>query len=215
MSQRDLGAEQTRKSGPQTVTEPGRDSHATDVAPRFSAAVLEALFNSGPGLSWNTRLVGGAREPLYTPAAEGRPACIYYTRDYFRSALHEVAHWCIAGRARRQREDYGYWYAPDGRSAKQQTLFLRVEEKPQALELLFCAACGHDFFVSTDNLGGVDGDRAAFERAVFNRASGWLKTGTPPRAHLWLDVLAGHYAAGQRPDVDTLNRVFRVFSSSS
>ena len=36
--------------------------------------------------------------------------------------------------------DYGYWYAPDGRNAEQQSAFYSVEVKPQAIEALFCEA---------------------------------------------------------------------------
>ena len=51
---------------------------------------------------FNTRLEGGAEEPLYLPTTSHDPARILFTRDYFASALHEVAHWCVAGEARRQ-----------------------------------------------------------------------------------------------------------------
>ncbi len=47
---------------------------------------------------YRTRLCGGAEEPLYRPAgAEGGHHSIIFTRDYLSSALHEIAHWCIAG----------------------------------------------------------------------------------------------------------------------
>src|SRR3546814_2809228 len=54
-----------------------------------------------------------------------------------RRASDLVAHWCLAGAARRRQDDYGYWYAADGRDLEQQHLFEQVEVKPQALELLF------------------------------------------------------------------------------
>ena len=47
-------------------------------------------------------------------------------------------HWCLAGTRRRQRVDYGYWYAPEGRDEAQQAAFFAVEAAPQALESLFC-----------------------------------------------------------------------------
>ena len=81
-------------------------------------------------------------------------------------ALHEVAHWCVAGPRRRCLDDYGYWYAPDGRDAAAQAEFLRVEVRPQALEALFCAACNHPFRVSLDNLDGDPGDEARFAADV-------------------------------------------------
>jgi len=81
---------------------------------------LESVFNALFLPTYGTRLVGGADEPLYLPAKHGKPHTIYYRDDYTSSALHECAHWCIAGPERRQLEDYGYWYAPDGRSREQQ-----------------------------------------------------------------------------------------------
>ena len=62
--------------------------------------------------------------PAQQPGALNR---IVFTHDYFASALHEVAHWCVAGPERRRLTDYGYWYAPDGRTEKQQMEFERVE----------------------------------------------------------------------------------------
>src|SRR5690606_38179118 len=61
-------------------------------------------------------------------------------------------HWCVAGDQRRLLHDYGYWYAPDGRSPEQQQKFEQVEVKPQALEWIFNRACGVKFRVSADNL---------------------------------------------------------------
>ena len=85
----------------------------------------------------NTCLLGGYPEPEYLPADASHPHHrILFTRDYFRSALHEVAHWCVAGPERRLMPDFGYWYAPDGRTAEQQRTFESVEVKPQALEMI-------------------------------------------------------------------------------
>src|SRR5699024_8041815 len=92
---------------------------------------LEVLFAKCFYAEHQTLLVGGASEPLYTPWSGKEPAKVYYTRDYFRSALHEIAHWCIAGAQRRQQTDFGYWYAPEGRDAKQQANFEQVEVNPQ------------------------------------------------------------------------------------
>jgi elongation factor P hydroxylase len=160
----------------------------------FVARDLEVLFDRTFMVRWQTRLRGGAEEPLYRPAGQGIPAEIRYTRDYFRSALHEVAHWCIAGERRRRLQDFGYWYQPDGRDSVTQRRFLQVEEKPQALELLFCAAAGHAFSVSLDNLDGDSGDVGDFQRAVRGRALALLDSDRlPGRARLWMDCLASHY----------------------
>lgn len=185
------------------------------VNPDFSVTELEALFWERLGQLWHTRLVGGAHEPLYTPPRGAEPALIRYAHDYFRSALHEIAHWCIAGPERRLQQDYGYWYAPDGRSPGDQALFLQVEEKPQALEWLFCAACGHDFCVSLDNLdGGGGADVADFEARVRARALNWLEQGSmPERARRWIDALAEHYQTPPGLAPDRLDRVFKPLPS--
>lgn len=119
---------------------------------------------------FRTCLEGGAEEPLYLPAGENSSARIIFTRDYFSSALHEVAHWCVAGEHRRTLPDYGYWYAPDGRSSEQQAEFERVEVKPQALEWIFSVACGIRFRVSADNLTSGLGASGGFKAAIANQA---------------------------------------------
>ena len=83
-------------------------------------------------------------EPYYQPATgECDMHRLFYRSDYFASALHEVAHWCIAGERRRQLADFGYWYTPDGRSPQQQSAFEAVEAKPQPLDWFFSLACGY------------------------------------------------------------------------
>ncbi|MCH8543126.1 MAG: elongation factor P hydroxylase [Alcanivorax sp.] len=168
--------------------------------PRHRAEDLELLFAQTFAERYQTVLCGGAEEPLYQP---GSPHRIVYTRDYFRSALHEVAHWCVAGAARRQQVDYGYWYAPDGRDAVQQRAFEQAEVKPQALELLFCEACGHPFTVSLDNLNGnldglsdddaQGGGSEAFARAVTAQAAVYRTQAAQQRWARWVSVLRAHY----------------------
>jgi elongation factor P hydroxylase len=140
--------------------------------------------------AYHTRLVGGFDEPFYLAQRGSAPAEIRFTRDYERSALHELAHWCVAGEARRQRDDYGYWYAPDGRTDAQQQEFFRVEVAPQAIEKHFCRALGIPFEVSVDNLGNsaVEGVEA-FRAAVDARAARYAGQGLPARARLILRCL--------------------------
>ena len=154
---------------------------------------LEVLFDECFAKQFNTQLVGGAAEPYYCAPHEGNPAEIHFSHDYFRSALHEIAHWCVAGDERRQRNDYGYWYAPDGRNAEQQREFEKVEVMPQAWELLFCAACGHPFRVSMDNLDNSPSDVSDFEKAVFEQAKTLLRTVPRGRGWQWVQMLALHY----------------------
>ena len=130
-----------------------------------------------------TRLVGGFPEPFYQAPSGKAPAEVQFTRDYERSALHELAHWCIAGAARRLHDDYGYWYEPDGRTGSQQQLFFKVEVKPQALERHFCDALDIAFDVSVDNLENIDIDGVeTFKRDVERQYTHYASTGLPERA---------------------------------
>ena len=91
---------------------------------------IAGCFNARFGRCYQVRLIGGAQEPLYLPAAGVDRAIIRYTRDYARSALHELAHWCLAGVRRRGRVDYGYWYQPPPRSPDQQQRLRRERRSP-------------------------------------------------------------------------------------
>jgi elongation factor P hydroxylase len=157
---------------------------------------LETVFQRCFAVSQNTQLVGGAAEPLYLPADKpGTAHRLYYREDFAASALHEVAHWCIAGSARREQVDFGYWYAPEGRSASQQCAFEAVEVRPQALEWLFSVACGLRFRVSVDNFG-ADGslpDSAAFCLRVAEQARRYQQQGLPSRARVFRDALATEF----------------------
>jgi len=160
---------------------------------------LERIFAATFLDGWNTELVGGGDEPVYLPAAGDHSRHrIIYREDYFSSALHETAHWCIAGEARRALVDFGYWYQPDGRTRHQQRAFERVEVKPQALEWLFTTATGRPFRLSTDNLQGDDpqsrGASPGFVAAVERQARDWcVAGGLPPRGALFIRALADHY----------------------
>ncbi len=166
---------------------------------------LERVFAECFYRDYATVLVGGAPEPLYLPASEaGGVHRIHYREDYFASALHEVAHWCIAGERRRGLTDFGYWYSPDGRTAEQQRAFERVEYRPQALEWHFARACGYRFRVSADNLDGLalstdDGD--VFKRQVQRQAVYWQSHGLPRRAHCFVTALRKAFspATGHTP----------------
>ena len=158
----------------------------------FDCSRLVAVFDDCFGVAENTVLAGGAEEPLYQPADENNPRNrLLFREDYFASALHETAHWCIAGAERRKLVDFGYWYAPEGRSAGQQRAFEAVEVKPQALEWLFSLACGYRFRISVDNFGdqGELVDSANFRHAVAAQARLWQETGLPSRAARFFSAL--------------------------
>lgn len=155
---------------------------------------LESVFFGAFGTSFNTVLVGGAVEPLYQPSETNtRPHTIFYREDYPASALHEIAHWCVAGEERRKLIDFGYWYQPDGRTAEQQSAFERVEIKPQALEWVFSEAVGLKFSVSADNLSGETGASEDFVQAVCRQAEHWCVQGLPSRAGQLADALLAEF----------------------
>jgi elongation factor P hydroxylase len=92
------------------------------ISARLHYQDLIHLFNQTFAESENTHLVKGQSEPIYLPANDQvNYHRIIFAHGFFASALHEIAHWCVAGQARRLLEDYGYWYCPDGRNMQQQT----------------------------------------------------------------------------------------------
>ncbi|HSP58943.1 MAG TPA: elongation factor P hydroxylase [Halomonas sp.] len=157
-------------------------------------ALFDGLFQS----SYKTCLIRGGDEPLYLPADDTTPFHrVIFAHGFYASALHEISHWCIAGARRRQWEDYGYWYLPDGRDPAEQQDFEGVEVAPQALEMLFSFACGLTFNVSVDNLGGdVEVDRDAFRARVEARAARYQRDGLPVRAAALERALQAFYHQG-------------------
>ncbi|MDN6180765.1 MAG: elongation factor P hydroxylase [Halomonas subglaciescola] len=164
---------------------------------RFTLGDIVALFDGVFAQTYQTRLIRGGDEPLYQPADSDTPYHrVIFARGFYASALHEISHWCIAGEARRRREDYGYWYLPDGRNADQQRAFEKAELAPQALESLFTAASGREFNVSVDNLDGdAEVDRTAFAAKVQARAQRYLEEGLPARAAAFRQALCCYYQA--------------------
>lgn len=160
-----------------------------------SSIQLEQVFEDCFGTDFNTRLCGGADEPLYEPATcAAQVHTIYYREDFFNSALHEIAHWCIAGTARRGQVDYGYWYTNDSRDEATQRNFELVEVRPQAVEWHLALACGRHFAVSLDNLTGLEHRRQAFAQSVAQQASDFLSAGLPARAEWIRDALVLAFA---------------------
>tara|TARA_A100001037_G_C15007793_1_gene570212 strand:- start:539 stop:1021 length:483 start_codon:yes stop_codon:yes gene_type:complete len=131
-------------------------------------------FNEMIGLKYDVKLVGGGDEPRYLPSAEGSISKIIYTQNYIRSALHELAHWALAGQARRALDDYGYWYESPPRPRAQQEKFFSAELRVQALEKIYCDILGVRFSVSSDNVGT---DCSEFSNRVANLAYVWSRNG--------------------------------------
>lgn len=177
--------------------------YACDSMPNF--AQLTWHYNEAIQVDWlmtqfnawfvhrNTVLVRGEHEPEYFAATDHHPAKIVFAHGFFASSLHEISHWCVAGKKRRQLNDFGYWYAPDGRSEQQQAAFEQVEIKPQAIECLLTLMCGKQFRVSQDNLfADFDTSNSRFADDVKQQAIQFWQTGDklPSDAKLLLKNLA-------------------------
>lgn len=185
---------------------------AVKFSPEYDCRDLVTIFNNTFTASYHTVLQGGGHEPLYTPSVDEHPAKIVFAHDYFSSALHEISHWLIAGATRRQYEDYGYWYCPDGRNQQQQAEFERVEVSPQALEWILSKACGRRFRLSLDNLTGESGDSESFARAVLQRVQRYAQEGLPNRAELMRHALCQYYSTPLELDPEdfTLKEVYNL-----
>lgn len=155
---------------------------------------LIALFNQLFSDSEQTILVAGDDEPIYLPLSAEHPKNrVVFAHGFFASALHEIAHWCIAGADRRKLTDYGYWYEPDGRTADQQLNFAKVEAKPQALEYLLSRAAGHRFVISLDNLSGEEIDITPFKQAVLSEIQRFQQQGVNSRTEKLINALSDFY----------------------
>ena len=161
-------------------------------------AWLITLFNGLYGTApMPTLLAHSIGEPEYFAPTADTPARIAFAHGFFSSSLHEISHWCVAGRTRRQQDDFGYWYCPDGRSAHEQALFEQVEIKPQAIECLLNLALARSFAVSVDNLNATfDTTASTFARDVYQQASAYLQSPQtlPPDAQrlIWIFLDIAH-----------------------
>lgn len=160
----------------------------------YKANEIMAAFDNCFLASHNTRLIKGDDEPLYQPADH---SCQYhqviFAHGYASSALHEAAHWCLAGEQRRTQVDYGYWYNADGRNKEQQKAFEQVEVKPQAIEWILSETCSLPFRVSCDNLQGDYTDPLPFKKAVYEQILNYCEHGLPERAEQFRLALADYF----------------------
>jgi elongation factor P hydroxylase len=165
------------------------------------------IFNQCFSEKYNTRLVKGLDEPIYSPA---NSKCAYhqivFAHGYYASAVHEIAHWCVAGEKRRLLEDYGYWYEPDGRDLAQQEEFERVEVKPQAIEWILSRSAGFKFGVSSDNLHADlrERDSTPFKDAVHKKVQFLLVNGLDERVKILSDELIRFYSQSALNKADFL-----------
>ncbi len=163
-------------------------SRITDASSRITDASsrIAHVFNAQFFDSHHTLMSGGAAEPSYEPAAGSTPARIVFTHDYPASALHEAAHWCLAGPERRHQRDYGYWYVPGPRNAQQRKAFFALEAPVQALEAIFARTCSVRFVVSADDFAATPEEIEAFRECVARCIAS--RTGRLPERARRLDV---------------------------
>lgn len=155
---------------------------------------LQSIFHLTFGKEYKTELIFGADEPFYEAAKSKNDLNKLFCRsDFFASGLHEIAHWCVAGNERRKKDDFGYWYNPDGRTLTQQKVFEKVEVIPQALEKAFSEACRYPFKVSVDNLSLEDYDSTPFQVSVEKKLKEYKIVGFPKRADLFIKSLKDFY----------------------
>jgi hypothetical protein len=158
------------------------------------------VFNQTFSNEFNTRLVKGDDEPIYMPANtdfEQYVSCEYhriiFAHGFFASGMHEISHWLVAGLARHQLVDFGYWYIADGRNAQQQAEFEKVEIAPQAIEWIICVAAGFKFRVSADNLADIVIDRLAFQHKIHKQVQTYLENGLSARTQALVSALQTFY----------------------
>ncbi|WP_105903327.1 elongation factor P hydroxylase [Vibrio gangliei] len=162
---------------------------------KHTPEAIIAVFNHTFSSSYNTQLVRGDDEPIYLPADDNVDYHrIIFAHGYFASAMHEIAHWCVAGPERRLLEDFGYWYEPDGRTEQVQAEFEKVEIRPQAYEWILSMSAGFPFSVSCDNLNGdFEPDRLGFMAKVHQEVMQILQQGLPTRVAMLSEALRDYY----------------------
>lgn len=131
---------------------------------------------------------GGAEEPFYEAAKDGKKAILYFRDNYPRSLLHELSHFCLSGDRRRQLDDFGYWYFPCGRTTEEQILFEKVEARPQGLEKAMCEALGIKFSPSLDDFSGKPASENFLQQ--LDKAYQEMLVSAPPTAKKVLEALS-------------------------
>jgi elongation factor P hydroxylase len=156
---------------------------------------LETLFSRLFRFSERTVLVRATTsDPVFFPQCELREyAEIHFANDFFSSALHEIAHWLIAGRERRNKLDYGYWYKPDGRDQLEQAHFEKFEARNQGLEWILSVAADHEFHISADNLNGDETCCETFARAIQVNALAFIERGFEGRIKTIVEALIAEF----------------------
>lgn len=155
---------------------------------------LATVFNMTFNESEQTILMATDDEPCYLPKDEQYPFNrIYYTKDSYTSLMHEVAHWCRAGKERRQLPDYGYWYQAEDRSPEAQQLYVASESKTQALEWIFCVAAGVCIQIIPENQPYSFKPSLEFRKSIYMAVLHYLQKGLSDRPERFKQALLNYY----------------------
>lgn len=177
--------------------------------------MLAEVFNLSFGEIYNVHCVGGFAQPEYLTAEQTQgPAQLRYTQDYAASVLHEIAHWCVAGKPRLARNDFGYGYLPPPRDSATQQRFFALEFKVQALEAWFAAGTGVRFVASADNFECSDAARNAFAQQIADALRVCTLADIPPRAQVFTRALVAA-GLGVWPGVNAEPCAVRVVEPST
>ena len=125
--------------------------------------ILTHLLNAFEKIFPDIKIQGGADEPFYQASKMSQPAIIFFRKDYSRSLLHEISHFCLSSDPQRKLDDFGLWYIPTGRSLDEQLRFEKVEARPQGLEWVLCDVVGIPFEPSLDDFSGRSCSNAFLE----------------------------------------------------
>ncbi len=157
-------------------------------------AELINLFNEQFKVSEHTILVETENDPLYLPIdASCEFNRIFCTKNSFASIFHEIAHWCIAGLARRKLVDYGYWCKLEDRSPEEQQLHRNYEKKTQAIEWIFSVAANTKFLIIPDNAPHSFEASEEYKQGIYTMTMHYLDQGLPPRAEIFKNSLLAFY----------------------
>lgn len=151
---------------------------------QYCDVLIEILASVFPEID----IVGGGEEPFYEAPKGNAKGRLIFRESFPRSLLHELSHYCLAGKKRRELDDFGYWYAPSGRAEDEQIQFEEAEARPQGLEKRMCEIVGLKFSPSFDN-DSVLPASPRFEDKL-EAAYQEMKTNPPPTAKKALQRLA-------------------------
>ncbi len=137
---------------------------------------------------------------------------IVFAHGFYASAIHEISHWCIAGKARRELVDFSATgIARMGVMPKRKASLKMLKRSRRHSTGCSVLAAGYPLNVSCDNLeGDFEPDRVVFQRRVHAQVMDYLANGIPERPARFIKALQNYYhtpelTAEQFPWPEALN----------